>query len=72
MSTTQTTTNRVAGPQLEVALTFLRRVVLDGLDHGHFDFSVSCEIGKGGRRELLIRAGKSEKFTIPKEELSRR
>ena len=69
VSTVHNIGDRARGHQLEEALTFLRRVVLDGLQHGHFECSVSCSLGKGGRRDVVIRAGKSERFTIPKEEL---
>ena len=38
---------------------------------GFFDYSIACEIGNGGKRHLVIRAGKSHKFTISKEEVPR-
>jgi hypothetical protein len=41
------------------------------LRHGHFRCAISSGIGKGNRRELVIKAGKSHKFTIPEEELPR-
>lgn len=44
---------------------------MDGLRHGFFEYSLACEIGKDGRRQLVIRAGKSHKFTIRKDELPR-
>ena len=47
------------------------QIVVDGLRHGIFDCSIACEIGKGNRRELVIEAGKSHKFTIPEEEVPR-
>ena len=47
------------------------RIRLDGLWHGFFDCSIACEIGNGGKRQLVIRAGKSHKFTIPEEEVPR-
>jgi hypothetical protein len=59
------------GPQLREALERIGEVVLDGLRHGHFRCSISSEIGKGKRRDLVIEAGKSHKFTIPEEELPR-
>jgi hypothetical protein len=59
------------GPQIRAALARLEQVVLDGLQHGHFRCTVSSAIGKGSRRELLIEAGKSHKFTIPEDELPR-
>jgi hypothetical protein len=42
-----------------------------GLRHGFFECSVACEIVSGSKRQLVIRAGKSHKFTIPEEELRR-
>ena len=36
-----------------------------------FDCPIACEIGNGSRRELVIEAGKSHKFTIPEDELPR-
>jgi hypothetical protein len=60
---------RTAGGQVREALDCLERLVVDGLKHGFFDYSIACEVGNGGRRNLVIRAGKSHKFTIPAEEV---
>jgi hypothetical protein len=57
--------------QIAEALARIEDVVVDGLRHGFFDCSIACEIGNGGKRQLVIRAGKSHKFTIPEEELPR-
>ena len=57
--------------QLGEALNRLRGLVVDGLKHGFFDYSISCEVGNKGRRKLVIRAGKSHKFTIPEDDLPR-
>jgi hypothetical protein len=57
--------------QIAEALARIEEVVVDGLRHGFFDCSIACEIRPGGKRQLVIRAGKSHKFTIPEEELSR-
>ena len=59
------------GPQFREAIETIVEIVTDGLVHGHFRYTISCEIGKGNRRELVVGAGKSEKFTIPQEELPR-
>ena len=59
------------GGQLREALDHLRSLVVDGLKHGFFDYSISCQIVKGGKRQLVIRAGKSHKFTIPEDDLPR-
>ena len=60
-----------AGQQYREAIEQLMRIVVDGLRHGHFSAEISSEIGKDKRREFLIRAGKSHKFTIPEGELPR-
>jgi len=60
---------RLLGPQIREALARLEQEVLDGLQHGHFRCTISSAIGKGNRRELVIEAGKSHKFTIPEDEL---
>ena len=59
------------GSQVREALDRLRDLVVDGLRHGFFDYSITCKIGSGGKRRLVIRAGKSHKFTIPEDELPR-
>jgi len=59
----------VARGQVREALDRLEGLVVDGLKHGFFDYSIACEIGNGGKRHLVIRAGKSHKFTIPAEEV---
>ena len=58
-------------PQFREAIDRIRDIVIDGLRHGHFRCTISSVIGKGERRELVIEAGKSDKFTIRKEELPR-
>ena len=62
---------RVARGQVRDALDRLEGLVVDGLKHGFFDYSIACEIGNGGKRHLVIRAGKSQKFTIPADEVPR-
>jgi hypothetical protein len=59
------------GAQLREALDRIVQIILDGLRHGHFRCIISSGIGKNKRRELVVEAGKSHKFTIPDEELPR-
>jgi hypothetical protein len=59
------------GPQFREALERIGQIVLDGLRHGHFRCTISGGIGKNNRRELVVEAGKSHKFTIPEDELPR-
>jgi hypothetical protein len=60
---------RVARGQVREPLDRLEGLVVDGLKHGFFDYSIVCEIGNGGKRRLVTRAGKSHKFTISAEEV---
>jgi hypothetical protein len=62
---------RAYGRQLREALDSIEGLIVEGLAHGFFDYSITCDIGKDGRRQLVIRAGKSHKFTIPEDELPR-
>jgi hypothetical protein len=63
--------SRTYGRQVREALGHLEDLVLDGLRHGFFNYSIACEIGNGGKRQLVIRAGKSHKFVIPEDDLPR-
>jgi hypothetical protein len=58
--------------ELVEALNKLSEEVRAGLRHGFFQCKVTCEITNGGKRRLIIRAGKSHHFIIGKEELSDR
>ena len=53
------------------ALDRLEGLVVEGLKHGFFDYSIACEIAPGGKRRLMIRAGKSYMFTITGDEMPR-
>jgi hypothetical protein len=61
---------RAKSGQVREALDRLEGLVVDGLKHGFFEYSIACEIANGGKRQV-IRAGKSHKFTIPEDELPR-
>ena len=62
---------RAKSEQVREALDRLEGLVLDGLKHGFFDYSIACEVANAGKRHLVIRAGKSHKFTIPEDEVPR-
>ena len=64
-----TDTAQSGGPQFREAIELVREIVLDGLRHGYFRCTISGEIGRGNRREVVIEAGKSHKVTIPQDEL---
>jgi hypothetical protein len=46
------------------ALDLIENLLVEGIKHGHFDYSITCETGTGGRRLLIVKAGKSHKFSI--------
>jgi hypothetical protein len=54
------------------ALKKLQHVVVAGLKHGHFEYSVVCEVINGRKRRLVIKAGVSHQFIIPLEEIENR
>jgi hypothetical protein len=62
---------RAKSGQVREALDRLEGLVVEGLKHGFFEYSIACEIANGGKRQLVIRAGKSHKFTIPEDEVPR-
>jgi len=62
---------RANSGQIREAIDLLEGLVVDGLKHGFFDYSITCEVANGGKRQLVIRAGKSHKFTIPEHEVPR-
>jgi hypothetical protein len=57
--------------QAAEALAHIEKIVVDGLRHGCFDCSTACEIVGGAKRQLVVRAGKSHKFTIPEDDVPR-
>lgn len=68
---TTANTDRPKDSQFIEALAHLEKVVVEGLRHGFFEYAIACEIGNGGKRQLVIRAGKSNKFIIPEDQLPR-
>jgi hypothetical protein len=65
------TKSQSRGRQISEALAHLDKIVVDGLRHGFFECSVTCQIMNGGTRQLVVRAGKSYQFNIRQEELER-
>ncbi len=49
----------------------MRRVIAeidDGVRHGHFEYTLSCEVIGQGRRRVVLRAGKHYQFVLPLDE----
>jgi hypothetical protein len=56
-------------PQLGDLFKYLREIIVDGLRHGFFNYTITCEMTEKHKRHLVIKGGKSYKFTIPDEDL---
>jgi hypothetical protein len=53
------------------ALDLIEGLLVEGIQHGHFDYSMTCEMGSNGRRLLVVKAGKSHKFSIMEPDVPR-
>jgi hypothetical protein len=58
-----------ARPALENALDFIEQAVRDGVEHGHFEYTIRCELANGGSRRLTVACGKSHQFVIRPDDL---
>jgi hypothetical protein len=58
------TAPKVFSSPVRSALDLVENLLIEGIKHGHFDYSITCETGTGGRRLLIVKAGKSHKFSI--------
>ncbi len=56
---------------LQALLESLRVAIEDGLEHGFFEYEISCSLGKGEKRELIFKAGKTHRFVITRDDLER-
>jgi hypothetical protein len=54
---------------LSQAMQKLNDELRAGLDHGYFELLITCEMISGHKRQLIIKAGKSHRFTIGEDEL---
>jgi hypothetical protein len=63
--------NARQAPAIDHALNRVLAEIHDGLRHGFFEFTLTCEVIGQERRRLTLRAGKSHQFVIPKEECMR-
>ena len=61
---TNDTTTRYDG-ELQAALEKVKSEIIDGLEHGFFEFGISGELINGGKSRLTIWAGKNYRFVIP-------
>jgi hypothetical protein len=55
--------------EFDKALDKLHEEFRAGLQHGFFECVITCEIVKGHKRRVIIKAGRSHRFIIPEDEL---
>jgi hypothetical protein len=53
---------------LDRALRRILAEIHDGLRHGYFEYTLSCEVIGQERRRVILKAGKTHQFVIPKED----
>jgi hypothetical protein len=63
-ATITTEAPRTYAAPVRSALDLIEILVVEGIKHGYFDYAVTCETGTNGRRLLIVKAGKSHKFSI--------
>ena len=55
--------------ELDKAVHTLLTELRSGLQYGFFECVITCEIVKGHKRRVIIKAGRSHRFIIPEDEL---
>jgi hypothetical protein len=53
------------------ALARVMSEIHEGLRHGYFEYTLTCEMIGGQRRRLQLRAGKNYQFNLPADECER-
>jgi hypothetical protein len=61
----------VSTTALERGLQRIIAEIQDGLRHGYFEFTLTCEVVSQGRRRLTLRAGRNYQFLIPEDDCLR-
>ncbi len=65
------TTSETANREFDTIMEELRLILSDGIEHGFFHAEISVTTPRSDRREVLISAGQSFKYTIRTDELPR-
>jgi hypothetical protein len=61
----------VGGPQFQDFIKKIQELLTTYVVYGHFEITVTCQIGRDGRRELRVTGGKCSRHIIPSDELPR-
>lgn len=65
----RTTVTNSCSTQLEVADARISQLFHELVGHGFFKFEISGSVVKGGKRIVVVTAGKDYKYTIPIEDI---
>lgn len=57
--------SRRSAGAVDAALNQVTNRIRDGLRHGYFEFTLTCEVIGSERRRLVLRAGKTYQFVLP-------
>ena len=63
--------NEHQAPAIDRAMSRILAEIHDGLRHGFFEFTLTCEVVGQERRRLTLRSGKSHQFVLSKDECAR-
>jgi hypothetical protein len=61
--------SRGVGNELDRALRLIEQYIRDGVEHGHFEYTIRCALTTAATRRLTFVAGKSHQFVIGPEDL---
>lgn len=65
------TISNASARDFDMLMDQLRVILIDGIKHGFFDSEISVRALRSDRRDVLISAGKSYKYTIRIDDLPR-
>lgn len=65
------TISEAGSQELDTFMSEVRTLVETGLTHGWYEVVISMSVGKNNRREIFVKAIKSDKYTIRMGELPR-
>lgn len=62
---------RAYSPEVIKLLDFVERELVEGLQHGFFEFQINCVMKRGELREVVVKTGRTHKFNVPADRVPR-
>lgn len=56
-------------PDVRELLDFIREKIVEGLQHGFFEYGIKCDTERKGLRAVVVDAGSKHKFNIPENQV---